>query len=156
MSCQDFKDNSQEISIPLVLTKAQITIGYMKEIKKKPGCSPKECGDGSSGKMELTFFLLINLKQDGITFQTVDLMLNKIPGKVSTTQSMFITTISTLMSMSNQEKLEVLKEQIPVNSYPKASSMMKADGEECQYQPALCERVKPNYNISFLLEMINI
>ena len=126
MSFHVSKDNSLEISIPLELMKVHLTIGFMKVIMMQLGCSLSECGDGSSGKTVPMFFLLINLKLDGITFQTVALMWNKTPGKANTIQSMSITTISTLMSMSNLEKPEVLRVQAQANSYPRVSSVPKA------------------------------
>jgi len=79
--------------------------------------------------MGLMYFLLISQKQVGITSQTVDLMLNKTQDKVSTIQSMFITTTFTLMFMSNQDKPEELRAQTQVNSFQKVSSMTRADGE---------------------------
>ena len=79
--------------------------------------------------MEHMFCLLINQKQDGITFLTVDLMLNKTQDKVSTIQNMFITTIFTLMPMPNQDKLDKSMEPIQGIFYQKANSMMKVDGE---------------------------
>lgn len=80
--------------------------------------------------MELMFCLLINQKQDGITFQTVDLMLNKTQDRENTTQNMFITTIFTLMPMLDQDRLEKLRELMLDNFYQKANSMMKVDGEK--------------------------
>jgi len=61
-------------------------------------------------------YLLTRVKQDGTMFQTEDLMFNKIPDKVNITQSMYITTICTLIFMKNQEKLEELKVHHQINS----------------------------------------
>jgi len=110
--------------------KVHITIGFMKvQMLIPPGCYPKECGDGSNGKMERMFCLLINLRQDGITFQTVDLILNKTPDMENSTQSMSIITTSILMFMKNLDKQEEFKEQTEINSFKKVNSLMNPDGD---------------------------
>jgi len=110
--------------------RAHITIGFMKDqMLIPPGCYLKECGDGLNGKTEQMFCLLINLRQDGTTFQTVDLILNKTPDMENSTLSMSIITISILMSMKSQDKLEELKEQMQINSFKKGNSLMNPDGD---------------------------
>ena len=128
---QDCKVNSlDKLQHGLMTGKVHITIGFMKDqMPKPPGCYLKECGDGLNGRTERMFCLLINLRQDGITFQTVDLTLNKTPDMVNSLQSMFIITISTLMLMKSQDKREVFKEPIQINSFKKVNSLMNPDGD---------------------------
>ena len=130
MSCQDLKDNSQEILIHLVMTKVLSITGCTRVTTKTLGCYHKRCGDGSNGKMVLMCSLLTNQKLDGTIFLTVDSTLNRTQDKVSITQSMSITTISILMLMLNQGQQEVLKVLQLVNSYPRVNSMTKTDGEK--------------------------
>jgi len=128
---QDFKDNSlDKLQHGLMTGRVHITIGFMKDqMLIPPGCFPKECGDGSNGKMERMFCSLIKLRLDGITFQTVDLILNKTPDMENSTQSMSIITISILMLMKNLDKQEEFKEQVQINSFKKANSLTNPDGD---------------------------
>jgi len=131
---QDCKVNSLDKLLHGLMTgKAHITIGFMKDqMLRAPGIYPKECGDGSNGKMEPTFCSLINLRQDGTTFQTVDLILNKTPDTENSTQNMFIITISILTLMKNQDKQEEPKDQMQINSFKKDNSLMNPDGDNSE------------------------
>lgn len=77
-----------------------------------------------------TFSSLINPKLDGTTLLTEVSMSNKTLDKVNITQSTFITTISTLTPMSNQEKQEESQVQTIINSSKKESSVMNQDGDQ--------------------------
>jgi len=111
--------------------RVHITIGFMKiQIMKEPGCFPKECGDGSNGKMERMFCSLIKLKQDGITFQTVDLILNKTPDMENSLQSTSIITTSILMLMKSLEPQEEFKELDQINTFKKDNSRTNPDGDD--------------------------
>ena len=62
-------------------------------------------------------------------FQTVDLTLNKTQDKENSTQSTSTTITCTRMYTNNQDKPEVLKGLVLVNSFKRESSPTNLDGE---------------------------
>ena len=77
-----------------------------------------------------TLCSLINQRLDGTMCQIEDSMLSAILDMENSHQSMSIITIYTPMSMRNLERPEVSKVPIPDNSYQRASSLMRANGEK--------------------------
>lgn len=128
---QDSRVNSQ-VKSPhgLMIGKVLIITGSMKDQIMIPhGCCLKECGDGLDGKMELMSSLPTNQRPDGITSQTVDLILNKTLDMESITLNMFIITTFTPMCMKSQEPPGASKELITINSLEKENSLMSLDGD---------------------------
>ena len=131
MLCQDYKDNFQEeLQLGLMIGKAQIIIGYIKvQMLILFGIFLKECGDGWNGTMVVMSYSQTKQKLVGITYQTVDLILNKTPDMENSLQSTSIITTSTLTLMKNLEPQEVLKEQVQTNTFLKANSRTNPDGD---------------------------
>ena len=121
---QDLKVNSQDISTHgLKIGKAQIIIGFIKDLTMNLlGCFLSKCGDGSSGTTVPMFWMLINPRLDGITFQIVITL-----AVVSPTLNTFIIIISIPTFMKNLEKQEELKAPTELGSM--INTITSQDGE---------------------------